>query len=93
MLARYGLIALAEQVEFFLENGYVVIKHAFTRDQAADFTNEMWARLGMDPEDKSTWTQERIHMPVTKRVRVSEFAPKVRSLPGTIFSHPRDALT
>ncbi|GJE94201.1 hypothetical protein PsYK624_103690 [Phanerochaete sordida] len=72
-----GLNALtAEQVDFFMENGYVVIKQAFTREQAADFTSEMWVRLGLDPDDKSTWTQERIHMPVTKRVRVSEFAPK-----------------
>jgi hypothetical protein len=75
--AQYGLIAAAEQVEFFMENGYVVIQQAFTREQAAEFTKEMWMRLGIDPHDKSTWTQERIHMPVTKRVRVSEFAPKV----------------
>ncbi|EKM60449.1 uncharacterized protein PHACADRAFT_246402 [Phanerochaete carnosa HHB-10118-sp] len=66
----------SEQVDFFMENGYVVIKQAFTREQAADFTREMWVRLGMEPNDKSTWNQERIHMPVTKRVRVSEFAPK-----------------
>lgn len=65
-----------EQVDFFMEHGYVIIKQAFTREQAADFTKEMWIRLGMDPNDKSTWTQERTNMPVTKRVRVSEFAPK-----------------
>ena len=78
----YGFIAAAEQVDFFMEHGYVVIKQAFTRAQAADFTKEMWIRLGMDPDDKATWTQERIHMPVTKRVRVSEFAPKVRRTPA-----------
>ena len=64
-------------MDFFLENGYVVVKQAFTREQAAEFTKEMWVRLGMDPDDKSTWNGERIHMPVTKKVRVDEFAPKV----------------
>lgn len=73
----YGLITVAEQVDFFLENGYVVIKHAFTKEQAADFTKEMWVRLGMDPKDKTTWNRERTNMPVTKKVYVDEFAPKV----------------
>lgn len=83
----YGLTAYtADQVEHFLTHGYVVIKHAFSRAQAAEFTREMWVRLGMDPHDPATWTQERVHMPVTKRVRVSEFAPKVRRRPS---SRPR----
>lgn len=58
-----------------------MIKQAFTREKAADFTREMWARLGMDPEDKSTWTKERINMPYTKLTPVDEFSPKVPSSP------------
>ena len=64
--------------------GGTAAEPGLTREQAADFTSEMWDRLGMDPHDKTTWTQERIHMPVTKRVRVSEFAPRVRPP-----AHPR----
>ncbi|KAF7784713.1 hypothetical protein Agabi119p4_878 [Agaricus bisporus var. burnettii] len=66
----------AEQVDHFLEHGYIIIKNAFTREQAADFTSELWTRLGLDPNDKSTWTQERIHMPWLKRVKVADFSPK-----------------
>ncbi|KAH9920464.1 uncharacterized protein B0H18DRAFT_593712 [Fomitopsis serialis] len=65
-----------EQVDFFLENGYIVIKQAFTKRKAAEWTKEMWTRLGLDPVDKSTWDRERIHMPWHKREAVSTFAPK-----------------
>lgn len=68
---------VAEQIEFFMENGYVVIKQAFTQDQAAAWTETMWIRLGLDPDDKSTWTKERIHMPFHKKETVASFAPKV----------------
>ncbi|RDB28413.1 hypothetical protein Hypma_015216 [Hypsizygus marmoreus] len=65
-----------EQVAQFLEDGYVVIKNAFTREKAAEWTKHMWVRLGLDPYDKSTWDRERIHMPFHKREAVSIFAPK-----------------
>ena len=73
-------IATAEQVDFFMENGYVVIKQAFTQDQAAAWTETMWIRLGLDPDDKSTWTKERIHMPFHKKETVASFAPKVSQI-------------
>ncbi|KIP09704.1 hypothetical protein PHLGIDRAFT_116178 [Phlebiopsis gigantea 11061_1 CR5-6] len=65
-----------EQADFFLENGYVVIKQAFSKEKAAEWTKNIWVRLGFDPNDKSTWTRERIHMPWHKREKVSTFAPK-----------------
>ena len=85
---------LAEQVEFFLQNGYVVIKQAFTREKAAEWMKSMWIRLGVDPNDKATWTEERVHMPVQSRQAVSTFAPKVnhqydigRSLKLTVYGY------
>lgn len=69
---------IAEQVKFFLEHGYLVIKQAFTKEQAAAWTETLWVRLGLDPNDKSRWDKERIHMPLHKRETVAEFAPKVR---------------
>ena len=66
-----------EQVDHFLEHGYIVIKGAFTPEKAAEWTKDMWARLGMDPNDKSTWDRERIHMPSHRRETVASFAPKV----------------
>ncbi|EPQ51052.1 hypothetical protein GLOTRDRAFT_141198 [Gloeophyllum trabeum ATCC 11539] len=65
-----------EQVNQFMEEGYVVIKGAFTKEQAEDFTSTMWVRLGLDPNDKSTWEKDRIHMPWHIRKEVATFAPR-----------------
>jgi hypothetical protein len=70
---------LAEQVDHFLEHGFIIVKNAFSREQAADFTSGLWTRLGLDPNDKSSWTQEKIHMPWLKRVKVADFSTKVPS--------------
>ncbi|GJE88533.1 hypothetical protein PsYK624_046160 [Phanerochaete sordida] len=64
------------QVDFFLDNGYVVIKQGFSKEKAAEWTKNIWVRLGMDPNDKTTWTKERIHMPWHMREKPSTFAPK-----------------
>ena len=69
--------ALSEaQKAHFLEHGFVKIEKCFTRAQAADFTADLWVRLGMSPTDKATWTAERTNMPWHRKVVVSEFAPK-----------------
>lgn len=65
-----------EQVEHFLEFGYVKIPAAFTREKAQEFTHDVWIRLGMDPNDKSTWTKNRINMPHHREELVQTFAPK-----------------
>jgi hypothetical protein len=68
-----------EQKAHFLEHGYVKIPKCFTREQAAEFTAKMWTRLGMDPNDKSTWTVEKHNMPWHHHVPVEEFSPKAWS--------------
>ncbi|TFK41320.1 hypothetical protein BDQ12DRAFT_647253 [Crucibulum laeve] len=65
-----------EQVDHFLQHGYIVIKDAFTKEKAAEWTDSVWVRLGLDPNDKSTWSKERIHMPWHRREKVATFAPK-----------------
>lgn len=70
-------ITSAEQIEHFLDYGYLVIKNAFTKEKAAEWSENIWVRLDLDPDDKSTWDRERIHMPFHKREVVSTFAPKV----------------
>jgi hypothetical protein len=68
-----------EQKAHFLEHGYLKVPQCFTREQATEFTAKMWARLGMDPEDKSTWTAEKHNMPWHYHVPVEEFSPKAWS--------------
>jgi hypothetical protein len=67
------------QKAHFLEHGFIKIEKCFTRAQAADFTSTVWTRLGYDPNDKSTWLEERTNMPWHSHVPVSEFSPKAWS--------------
>ncbi|OAA55074.1 hypothetical protein SPI_08578 [Niveomyces insectorum RCEF 264] len=62
--------------EHFLVHGWVKIPAAFTREQAAAVTKDVWTRLGMSPTDKATWTQGRIHMPAHATVDCATFAPR-----------------
>jgi hypothetical protein len=60
-----------------MKYGYIIVRNAFTAEQAADFTKDLWVRLGMDPNDPATWTQEKVHMPRQQEVITKEFMPKV----------------
>ena len=53
-----------------------------SRAQAAEFTQGMWVRLGLDPDEPSTWDRERIHMPSHRREPVATFAPRVSPSPA-----------
>jgi hypothetical protein len=66
-----------EQVESFVEHGYVTIAGCFTREAAQPWLDEAWIRLGYDPHDSDTWVQKRVHMPSLRHVEVRDFAPKV----------------
>jgi hypothetical protein len=44
-----------EQIDFFLENGWLKLSNCFTREQAEGLQETLWTRLGMDPNDMSTW--------------------------------------
>ncbi|KZO95926.1 hypothetical protein CALVIDRAFT_549807 [Calocera viscosa TUFC12733] len=66
-----------EQVDCFIENGYVAIRGAIPEESLSYFLEDVWVRLGMDPKDKSTWTREDIHMPSHRRRHIEQFAPKI----------------
>ncbi|KAF9073822.1 hypothetical protein BDP27DRAFT_1360062 [Rhodocollybia butyracea] len=76
MTSQYKYLS-PEQVDHFLKFGYIVVRNAFSKEKAEDWTKTMWIRLGFDPNDKSTWNRERIHMPFHHREEVATFAPKV----------------
>lgn len=52
----------AAQEQTFLDQGYIHIPQALDRDFAAAQVAHAWVRLGMDPKDPATWTEERLHM-------------------------------
>lgn len=64
-------------VEQFLTKGYVKIAGAFPREVAEEWSATCLRRLGYDPNDKSTWAEQRIHMGGSEYVEVQEFAPSV----------------
>lgn len=65
-----------EQIDHFMRHGFVRIPDCFSRAKAAQWTADVWTRLGYSPDDKSTWANERIHMPDHKSEPVRTFAPK-----------------
>jgi phytanoyl-CoA dioxygenase PhyH len=67
----------AEQIESFVEHGYVRIPECFTREDARPWLDEAWVRLGYDRDDPGTWVEKRVHMPSLRHVEVADFAPKV----------------
>ena len=48
-------VLTSDQVEQFLEHGFVVIRGAFSRRVADALTGHAWKQLGYDPDDPSTW--------------------------------------
>ncbi|KAG0651359.1 hypothetical protein D0Z07_2174 [Hyphodiscus hymeniophilus] len=65
-----------EDVAQWMKYGYVIIRNAFSRQQAEDRMEKLWIRLGYDPNDANTWVLERVNMPSHSRVSFSTFAPK-----------------
>lgn len=73
---RYEFLTQAH-IDHFLQRGHIVLHDCFPREVAQEMTERAFVRLGYDPDDPSTWTQERIHMPSHQFLDVKEFAPKV----------------
>ena len=69
--------ALTEsQKNHFIHHGWLKLQNCFTPEAAAPYTSTIWARLGMDPSDKSTWTRDRVHLPATTEFDSTVFAPR-----------------
>src|SRR4051812_42474021 len=66
----------AADTEQFLTRGYIVVRGCFSRSDAQEYTRTLWARLGYDPRDQSTWAEPSVHMPGHRAIDVAEFAPK-----------------
>lgn len=65
-----------EQVNHFMTHGWVSIPECFTREQAKEWTKDLWNRLGYDECDKSSWVLEKINMPTLNQIDAREFVPK-----------------
>jgi len=74
-----------EQVDHFMERGWVVLRNAVPKETMDKFERDLWVRLNMDPKDKSTWTREELHMPTHIKEHMSKFAPLVWEASGDLL--------
>lgn len=56
--------------------GWISIPACFTKDQASEWTKDLWTRLGYTKNDPTTWVLEKINMPTLGYISAVELAPK-----------------
>lgn len=71
------------EIDHFINRGYVIIHDCFTKQHAEWVMKDVWTRIGVDPNDKSTWTKGKFHMvngryhlPAIRVFKIDDFAPK-----------------
>ncbi|KAK3720596.1 hypothetical protein LTR37_003645 [Vermiconidia calcicola] len=70
-----------DDVEHFLEHGWIKLSNCFSQEQVDELTSNLWTRLGMSPTDKGTWHSDscvegRMNLPNHNEFLADEFAPK-----------------
>ena len=65
-----------QEKDHFLTHGWIKLSNCFTKEQADWVIEGVWTRLGMDPEDKSTWKASRTHMPHHRIFDASAMSPR-----------------
>ncbi len=65
-----------EQVQSFLDNGYLVVHDSFDRSIANSWIEEAYQRLGYTKGDPGTWAKDIIWMDHKNRMPVRDIAPK-----------------
>jgi hypothetical protein len=65
-----------EERAFFVEHGWLRVPNAIKPKYLEEWMSNLWVRLGWDPEDKSTWTEEYLKMPRHREVPTYEFCPE-----------------
>ena len=62
--------------DHFLEKGHVVVRGCFDRSFAREWTDLAFKRLGYKPDDPTSWSEPRVHLPSMNRVAIRTLAPK-----------------
>ncbi len=65
-----------EQVQSFLDNGYLVVKDCLDLAVAQSWIGQAYDRLGYTKDDRSTWEKDIIWMDHKNQMPVRELAPK-----------------
>ena len=65
-----------EEQRHFVEHGWLRVPKAIRKDVVDDWMRWLWPRLGMDPNDPSTWNPEYVTMPPHHEMRNEELCPE-----------------
>ncbi|KAK7955627.1 uncharacterized protein PG986_004849 [Apiospora aurea] len=65
-----------DQVTSFLRHGFLRVPGAIPSATCDRWTRHVWPRLGMDPEDRSTWRAERSHLAKLNVEPARDLAPR-----------------
>lgn len=74
-VSRYRYLT-PEDAKHFLEHGWLRIPNAIKACYIDSWMSDLWARMGYDEKDKSTWHTEFTHLPRHREVRAEDFAPR-----------------
>jgi hypothetical protein len=65
-----------DQAQHFIEKGYVRITGCVDREFAQQWTDEAYRRLGYDPSDPSTWTEDIVWMDRNNTAAIKDISPR-----------------
>ena len=65
-----------EQLDHFLDRGFVTVPGCFSRDFARPFIERAYKRLGCDPDDPATWTEPIRYLDHAHRFKVKDRCPQ-----------------
>jgi hypothetical protein len=88
MISKRLRVISKQEAEQFIEEGYVIIREAFSRNTAAQLANEVWEIIPENPLDPSTWTrpaveiQRVIKSPTAQEIFTKRYTDSVNELVG-----------
>lgn len=65
-----------EEAEHFLMRGWLKVESGFDRKYIDEWIPDFWIRTGYNEHDKTTWTDEYVHVAHHRQVRNENFCPK-----------------
>ena len=65
-----------EEDDHFVQHGWIKIPNAIEPKYLQEWMADLWVRTGYDPDDKSTWAEEYVHMPHHRQVRSELVSPR-----------------
>jgi len=76
MSARNYQVLTEDQVQHFLDKGYLVIKNCFSQEFARPLTERAFERLGYDKDDPATWERDLIRMDHETSFKIKDVSPR-----------------